>query len=98
VLALVDYPQLIDHPSSPAIFPPDAIARAREILTSEPGGTGSKVHQRSHHRQRNISFSFFANIGCLRVLDTWPFFRAHLMPVLFAGAYSQSQGIAIARR
>lgn len=53
VLALVDYPQLIDHPSSPAIFPPDAIARARAILTSEPGGTG---------------------------------------------AYSQSQGIAIARR
>jgi len=53
VLALVDYPQLIEHPSSPAIFPPDAIARAREILAAEPGGTG---------------------------------------------AYSQSQGIAIARR
>jgi hypothetical protein len=40
VLALVDYPQLIDHPSSPAIFPPDAIERARAILASEPGGTG----------------------------------------------------------
>jgi hypothetical protein len=43
VLALVDYPQLIDHPTSPAIFPPDAISRAREILASEPGGTGKRV-------------------------------------------------------
>jgi alanine transaminase len=46
VLALVDFPQLIDHPSSPAIFPPDAIARARDILASEPGGTGCALAAR----------------------------------------------------
>mmetsp|Transcript_22112 Transcript_22112/g.65195 ORF Transcript_22112/g.65195 Transcript_22112/m.65195 type:complete len:514 (+) Transcript_22112:66-1607(+) len=41
VLALCDYPQLLDEPGVHKLFPADVIQRARDILTNIPGGTGA---------------------------------------------------------
>ncbi|OQS08012.1 alanine aminotransferase 2 [Thraustotheca clavata] len=40
VLALVNVPGLVDHPSAKKIFKEDAIARAKHYLAKIPGGTG----------------------------------------------------------
>ncbi|KAL4426056.1 hypothetical protein ABPG77_007852 [Micractinium sp. CCAP 211/92] len=41
VLSLCEYPELINHPAAADIYPPDAIARAREYLDKIPGGVGA---------------------------------------------------------
>lgn len=41
VLALVDYPQLLEEPAAASLFPPDVIARARFFNENIPGGTGA---------------------------------------------------------
>ncbi|GAA5984397.1 hypothetical protein JCM10908_003332 [Rhodotorula pacifica] len=43
VSALCDYPDLLDHPSTPSIFPSDAIARARSLI-GDIGSTGAYSH------------------------------------------------------
>jgi alanine transaminase len=45
VCALADYPDLIDHPSASAIFPKDAVQRAKELLT-HIGSTGAYTHSK----------------------------------------------------
>ena len=44
VLALCDYPALIDHKEVNRLFAVDAIARARQITEMIPGGTGAYSH------------------------------------------------------
>uniref|UniRef100_A0A6T8PJA8 Calmodulin n=1 Tax=Hemiselmis andersenii TaxID=464988 RepID=A0A6T8PJA8_HEMAN len=44
VLALVDCPTLMDKPGVEAVFPPDVIARAKEIKSAIPSGTGAYSH------------------------------------------------------
>mmetsp|Transcript_27519 Transcript_27519/g.53681 ORF Transcript_27519/g.53681 Transcript_27519/m.53681 type:complete len:511 (-) Transcript_27519:89-1621(-) len=39
LLALMDYPELIDNP--PSVFPKDVVERARKIRARAPGGTGA---------------------------------------------------------
>jgi len=39
LLALMDYPEMIDNP--PSMFPPDVVARAKKIMARAPGGTGA---------------------------------------------------------
>ncbi|ETV83307.1 hypothetical protein H257_04062 [Aphanomyces astaci] len=46
VLALVNMPGLVDHPSAPSIFKPDAISRAKRYLKRIPGGTGAYGHSK----------------------------------------------------
>ncbi|KAH9116493.1 hypothetical protein AeMF1_009584 [Aphanomyces euteiches] len=46
VLALVNVPGLIEHPSASQIFKPDAIARAKHYLNKIPGGTGAYGHSK----------------------------------------------------
>ena len=41
VLALMDYPDLIDNPAAASIFPKDVIARAKVLRKSVDGGTGA---------------------------------------------------------
>ncbi|OGS13060.1 MAG: aminotransferase class I/II [Elusimicrobia bacterium RIFOXYA2_FULL_58_8] len=41
VLSLLEYPTLLDLPAAAPLFPPDAIERARTILTHNPSGTGA---------------------------------------------------------
>ncbi|KAK9906640.1 hypothetical protein WJX75_005366 [Coccomyxa subellipsoidea] len=41
VLALCDYPELLENEQAKAIFPPDVIARAKKYLAAIPGGTGA---------------------------------------------------------
>lgn len=41
VLALMDYPELMDSEHAAALFPPDVIARAKEYLKNIPGGVGA---------------------------------------------------------
>ncbi|PRW60642.1 alanine aminotransferase 2 [Chlorella sorokiniana] len=41
VLSLCEYPALLEHPAAADIYPPDAIARAREYLATIPGGVGA---------------------------------------------------------
>ena len=41
LLALVEYPALMDDPRTAAHFPPDVLARARDILAKHPHGTGA---------------------------------------------------------
>ena len=44
VLALCDWPALIDAPEAAGLFPADARARARAIMAGIPGGTGPYSH------------------------------------------------------
>ena len=41
VLALATWPALADAPGADAIFPADALARARKYIAHIPGGTGA---------------------------------------------------------
>lgn len=41
VLAICDYPDLLDNPQAASIFPQDVLDRARDILNHIPGGTGA---------------------------------------------------------
>ena len=41
LLALVEYPALIDDPRTAAHFPADVLARARDVLARHPHGTGA---------------------------------------------------------
>lgn len=41
VLALVNHPKLLDHPEVERLFAPDAVARARKLISSIPGGVGA---------------------------------------------------------
>ncbi|KAL4421585.1 hypothetical protein ABPG75_010876 [Micractinium tetrahymenae] len=41
VLSLCEYPELMEHPAAADIYPPDAIARAKEYLDNIPGGVGA---------------------------------------------------------
>lgn len=41
VLAICDYPDLLDNPRAADIFPLDVLDRARDILNHIPGGTGA---------------------------------------------------------
>uniref|UniRef100_A0A7S0HIY6 Aminotransferase class I/classII large domain-containing protein n=1 Tax=Hanusia phi TaxID=3032 RepID=A0A7S0HIY6_9CRYP len=41
VLALMDYPDLVDMPKAKKLFPQDAIDRARMFFSNIPGGTGA---------------------------------------------------------
>ncbi|BGP57841.1 alanine transaminase [Rhodotorula sphaerocarpa] len=47
VSALCDYPDLLDLPVTPSIFPSDAIARARSLI-GEIGSTGAYSHSMGH--------------------------------------------------
>lgn len=42
VLALTTWPALADAPGAEALFPPDALARARHYIAHIPGGTGAR--------------------------------------------------------
>lgn len=45
VLAICDYPQLLDAPESQKLFPPDVLKRAKEYLDATgSGGTGAYTH------------------------------------------------------
>ena len=44
VLALCDYPALINHPGADKLFSSDALKRAKQITESIPGGTGAYSH------------------------------------------------------
>lgn len=46
VLALCQYPALLDHPNAASIFPADAIARARKYLTAIGSGTGAYTNSK----------------------------------------------------
>ncbi len=41
LLALAEYPALMDDPRTAAHFPPDVLARARDLLAKHPSGTGA---------------------------------------------------------
>ncbi|KAJ1622208.1 alanine aminotransferase 2 [Pavlovales sp. CCMP2436] len=41
VLALMDYPELLDRPEAAALFPADVLVRARTLLENLPGGLGA---------------------------------------------------------
>eukprot|EP00043_Microstomoeca_roanoka_P029054 m.20681 g.20681 ORF g.20681 m.20681 type:complete len:482 (-) comp8941_c0_seq1:9-1454(-) len=52
VLALVNYPQLLDHPDAGSMFPSDAIQRARTYLEHLPGGSGAYQDSRGNFHVR----------------------------------------------
>lgn len=41
VLALLDYPELLEQEAVSTLFPADVISRAKELLSEIPGGTGA---------------------------------------------------------
>ncbi len=41
MLSLLEYPELMEHPETRALFPADLVARAREILRRHPHGMGA---------------------------------------------------------
>lgn len=45
VIALAEYPALLDHKTTPELFPSDAIKRAQELI-EEIGSTGAYSHSK----------------------------------------------------
>jgi len=58
VLALVEYPSLLDNPNVDSIFPQDAIDRAKTLLKNIPGGTGAYSHSQGIEHIRKSVASF----------------------------------------
>merc|ERR1711871_1500673 len=56
VLALCDCPTLLESPDVEKLFPTDAIARARAVLSACPGGTGA--YSQSKGIQKEGTFHF----------------------------------------
>ena len=46
VLALMNVPELLEHPDVSTLYPTDAIARAKSYLAALPGGTGAYSHSK----------------------------------------------------
>uniref|UniRef100_A0A7S0E8I1 Aminotransferase class I/classII large domain-containing protein n=1 Tax=Hanusia phi TaxID=3032 RepID=A0A7S0E8I1_9CRYP len=56
VLALTDYPDLLDMPGCSEVFPADAIQRAKEFHRNTPGGTGAySESQGLRHVRENVA-------------------------------------------
>lgn len=60
VLALVNYPELLDRPEAAQLFPADALARARTYVENIPGGTGAYQDSRGNGFIRGEVAAFIA--------------------------------------
>ena len=64
VLALIDHPELVRDPAlakkTAALFPADAIARAKTLLEKIPGGTGAYSESQGSLHVRNAIAKFIA--------------------------------------
>lgn len=58
VLALVNYPQLMDQPEAASLFPADVLERARTYMASIPGGTGAYQDSRGNAHIRDEVAAF----------------------------------------
>lgn len=63
VSALCDYPDLLDHPSTPSIFPSDAIARAKSLI-GDIGSTGAYSHSMGNPAIRKRVAKFIEGESC----------------------------------
>ena len=41
VISLIEYPELLNHPEVLRLYPKDLVARARDIFSKHPHGTGA---------------------------------------------------------
>lgn len=91
VSALCDYPDLLDHPLTPSIFPSDAIARARSLI-SEVGSTGAYSHSMGNPTIRKRVAEFIES-------ETRPLFSLRQrMFRLTHGCSFQSEMVTLLRR
>jgi aspartate/methionine/tyrosine aminotransferase len=88
VLSLLEYPEVLNHPETRALFPPDIVARVREILRRHPHGTGA------YSQSPGIPFIRQAVADFITRRDAIPADREHI--ILTDGASKGVQAVITA--